>query len=173
MPEPNLEAKTRWKTRVEQSLAKGNFAEAMTLIHKALAEFADDPDFLALEEQVTQGRERSVQVFQSLEEGRQLCAEQNFEEGVQVLRGAYSLDERNALARSTLIDNLLCQALAVLQSDYHLEETLAQEAAALDPGNPVNKSVALSIQEYQQTILVEQHPEPAGPSSAKSQDYPP
>ena len=165
MPEPNLGAKTRWKTQIELSLANGNFAEAMTLIHKAFAEFADDPEFLTLEEQVTHGRDRSVTVFQMMEEGRQLCADQNFEEGVSVLRGAYSLDERNALVRSTLIDNLLCQALAVLDSDLPLAERLAKEANALDPENPVNQSVAQSIQEHQRMILAEQCRPPASERS--------
>ena len=81
MSEPKLEAKTRWKIQIEQRLANGNFAEAMTLVHKAFAEFADDPEFLALEEKVMHGRERSVAVFQMMEEGRQLCREQNFEGG--------------------------------------------------------------------------------------------
>ena len=141
MAEQSQDSKLRWQAQIEQSVANGKFAEAMTLIHKALAEFPDDADLLTLEEKVTQARERSVQVFQLVEEGRQLCGEGRFDEGIETLRGAYSLDERNQLARSALIDNLLCRALAVLETDFVAAEKLSQEAQSLDPLNPVNKRV--------------------------------
>ena len=151
MADQPQDSKLRWQAQIEQVVANGKFTDAMTLIHKALAEFPDDAALLSLEEKVTQARERSVQVFQLVEEGRALCGEGKFDEGIETLRGAYSLDERNQLARSALIDNLLCRALAVLETDFATAEKLSQEAMALDPLNPVNKSVVQSIREYRES----------------------
>src|SRR5262249_8653776 len=102
MADQPQDSKLRWQAQIEQVVAHGKFAEAMTLIHKALAEFPDDSLFLSLEERVTHARERSVQIFQLVEEGRALCGEERFDEGLNTLREAYSLDERNPLARSAL-----------------------------------------------------------------------
>ncbi|HWP85309.1 MAG TPA: PEGA domain-containing protein, partial [Terriglobia bacterium] len=182
MSEPKAEAKNRWRAEIEQSLAESNFSAAMTLIHKALAEFPDHPDFLELEEQVTHARDRSIQAYQLMEEGRQLCAEGNLKEGVQVLRDACALDPRNAAVRAALMDNLLCYSLAVLESNLALAERLWKEANDLDPNHPVNKSVAQSIREYKQLLAVERDQAspspkaatpPSAPKTAAESSHPP
>jgi PEGA domain-containing protein len=165
-----LVAKLRAKQQIEQVIAAGKLAEATTQIHQVLAEFPNDADILALEDRVQQARERSIQAYQLMEEGRQLCADQKFDEGIEVLRSAYSLDAHNVPVRSALIDNLLCQALAVLESNLPLAERLAQEANALDAQHPVNQSVIRSIQEYKQSRIAEQskarQPMPSAASAA-------
>ena len=147
-------AKANWRDQIHRSLARSNFPEAITLVHQALEEFPDDPDLLTLEEQVIHRRERCVQAYQLMEEGRQLCERQNFEDGIQALREAYSLDELNSAARSALVDNLLCYALAVQGTNLPLAEQLTQEAAGLDPANLVTRSVTRSIQEQKQDALL-------------------
>ena len=155
-PEPGIPAQDRWKIQIRQCLARGDFSEAKNLAQKALEEFPDDPDLLELEEQAIAGKQRLVQAYQWMEEGQQLCAEHNFEEGLQVLRSACSLVEHDPSIRSALVEALLSAAVAVLESDLHLAEVLAQEAVSLDPANPVANSVTRSIQEEKQERLSSQ-----------------
>jgi hypothetical protein len=79
MAEGNIQAKLRWKQQINESLARGDFAQAKSHVQSALTEFPEDPELLALEESVIQARDRSVQAFQLMEEGKQLCAEETFD----------------------------------------------------------------------------------------------
>jgi hypothetical protein len=115
--------------------------------------------------------ERSVQAHQLMEEGQQLCAEENFEEGVQVLRSAYTLAEGNSIIRSRLVDSLLRQALAVLQTNLSLAESLTNEALELEPGNPVTKSVSQTLREHKQAALAK--PKPAAAPKIAGDSKPP
>ena len=148
-----ITALDRWKDQILRCLARGNFNAAKDLAQNALSEFLDDPDLEGLEEQAIQGKLRSVQAYEWMEEGKQLCAEYNVDEGLQVLRSAYFLEERNPAIRSALVDALLCAALEVLDSDLLSAETLVREAVSLDPANPVTKSVVQSILEEKQARL--------------------
>src|SRR5581483_10707033 len=144
--------KSRWTSQISENLSRGDFTSAKDLAQQALAEFPDDPDLLSLEEKAIQGRELRVQAFQFMEEGKQLCAEENFEEAVQVLRSGLALDERNPTLRAALVDALLCQAQAVLEENVPLAEKLVGEALVLDPDNLVALSVARSIVEHKHTL---------------------
>ena len=150
---PGIPARDRWKDQIRVRLASGDFNAAKDLAQKALSEFLDDPDLEGLEEQAIQGKQRSVQAYQWMEESQQLFAEHNIEEGLQLLRSAYFLEERNPAIRSALVDALLCAALEVLDSDLLSAEALVGEAVSLDPANPVTKSVVQSILEEKQARL--------------------
>ena len=72
-----ITALDRWKDQILRCLARGNFNAAKDLAQNALSEFLDDPDLEGLEEQAIQGKLRSVQAYEWMEEGKQLCAEHN------------------------------------------------------------------------------------------------
>lgn len=151
-----IPSRDRWKDQIRWCLARGDFNAARDLTQKALSEFLDDPDLEELEEQAIQGKLRSVQAYQWMEEGKQLCAEHYIEEGLQVLRSAHFMEERKPAIRSALVDALLCAALEARESDLLSAEVLVREAVSLDPANPVTKSVIQSILEEKQARLSDQ-----------------
>src|SRR4051812_21979072 len=111
------QAKLKWTEQIDESLQRGDYGNAKLLSQKALSEFPNDPDLLAREERAIQGRERSAQAHQFLDEAIQLCADQSYEEGIQILRGAYALDERSPAIRSALVNGLVGYARSILTSN--------------------------------------------------------
>jgi tetratricopeptide (TPR) repeat protein len=144
--ESAVRSKIDWLKQIEQCLACGEYNQAKSLTQSALSKFPDDPEILALEEKAIQGRENRALAFQLMQDGQELCKEQNFREGLSVLRDAYAMDVRCAEARSELVKGLLNHARAAISSDPHAAESSIREAIDLDPRNSVAKSLQQMIQ---------------------------
>ena len=147
--EPEIPPYDRWKIRIRRCLAQRNLEEAARLANQALDEFPDDAQLLELEEQVIQWKQRKIQAYLWMEEGKQLCEDGDFQEGLQVLRSAVSLDEHDPTPRTALINTLLQVATEIVEENWHSAELLAQEAIRMNPANPTARSVLHSIKEWE------------------------
>src|SRR5579885_118626 len=134
--EQNLSAKAKWADQIQQSLNEGDYSKAKVLAQKALGEFPNDADLLALEEEAIHARERSAQAHQLMEEGCQLFDDGAFEEAVQVLRNGFALDERSKAIRSALLNCLVRYATEMMKTDLHKARNVVQEAMCIEPENP-------------------------------------
>src|SRR5579863_4056510 len=134
-------AKARWIEQVDRHLKSGNYARAVESLQKARVEFAGDPELAELEKVASQGAERATQADQLLTNGLELCQQGKVEEGIETLRSARQLDDRNPGIRTALRDALLSQAQALLETDWQAAAAAADQALELDPSHAIARSV--------------------------------
>src|SRR5262249_61054349 len=73
--------------------------------------------------------------------GDERCARRRIEEALEAPRRAFSMDERNNVIRTFLLETLLEQARAVMDVDWHAAETLSRQALDLDANHSLAKGV--------------------------------
>lgn len=148
------EAKARWAEQIDSKLQSGEYARAIDLLRDAQAEFPSDAELAELEKLARQGMERTAEAQAMLAQGQELRAQRHFEESADVLRRAYKVDERNTVIRAALLDTLVEQARAVLDTDWRSAEALIQQALDLDPGHALAKSLrALALERKREELL--------------------
>ncbi|MBI3697602.1 MAG: PEGA domain-containing protein, partial [Acidobacteria bacterium] len=135
------EAKAKWVEQIDRQLELTDYARVQDLLKDALAEFPDDAELMSLQKLAQQGVARAAEAQQLLAQAEQSCAEGKIEEGIEVLRKAQQLDERNFAIRAALLDKLLERARAVLDTDWQVAENLTQQALDLDPSHALAKSL--------------------------------
>ncbi len=148
------EAKARWVERIDRHITAGEYAKARELVKQALAEFPNDQELRGLDSLAEQALRRSDEAATLLREGRRLIQENRFEDGIQVLRKAERLDERNPAARTGLIGALLQRARELMSSDWHAAEPLVNEVLQLEPADPVARSLTSLIADYKRQEAV-------------------
>src|SRR5262249_22464872 len=126
---------------IDWQLSSSDYARARQLLAGAAAEFPGDPELAELEKLAAQGLQRSAEAQRLLGAAQELCAHGRFDHGIETLRQAHRLDERNSAVRTTLTTVLVEQARARLDTDWRASESLAQQAIALDPANTQAKSI--------------------------------
>ena len=135
------EAKARWVEQIDRQLEAGAYDRAMELLHNAAGEFPDDPEMAALGDLASQSQARAAEAQQMFQQGQELCAQRRFDEAIGVLRSAYSMDQHNRVIRTFLLETMLEQARAVIDTDWRAAEVLSQQALELDPGHSLAKGV--------------------------------
>jgi serine/threonine-protein kinase len=135
------EAKARWVEQIDRQLEAGAYDRAIELLHNAAAEFPDDPEMAALGDLATQSQARAAEAQQMFQQGQELCAQRRFDEAIEALRSAYSMDQHNRVIRTFLLETMLEQARAVIDTDWRAAEALSQQALELDPGHALAKGV--------------------------------
>jgi serine/threonine-protein kinase len=135
------EAKARWVQQIDQSLSLFEFARALDLVSTAFAEFPEDGELKALEQLASQGLARASQIQELVERGNGLCAQGQLDEGIQTLRKAYELDDRNIASRTALIEAMLQKARSLLETDSTAAAELTNQVLALEPGNALAKTL--------------------------------
>ncbi|MEB2361550.1 MAG: protein kinase [Bryobacterales bacterium] len=135
------EAKAKWVEQIDRQIELGDFGRAHELARSALEEFNDDRELAGLERIAQQGVERSAEARVLLEQGRRLCLERQFAEGLQAFRKASGLNPRDPIIRASLLNALVEQARSVLNHDWRAAEPLVQEALEMDPANAVAQSL--------------------------------
>ncbi len=150
------ESKARWVEQIDQHLGTGDSARALDLLDDAQKEFPEDAELAALETLARQISQRSAEAQELLAQGRELCSQQRFQEGIDHLRRALQLDERNPAIRAVLIDTLLGEARSVLENDWRSAETLVQEALDLDPGHALAKSLRTLVLDRKRNSFVDE-----------------
>ena len=148
------EAKIRWVEQIDRMLETGDFERARGLALQSLAEYPGDAELAGLERLTRQGIERNQESQRLLEEGRQLCGAGNFDDGIEKLRHAAELDERNPLVRSAVVAALVDRAQVLLADDWRAAEALIQKALELDPNYAFAKSLRSSVQDYRRKETV-------------------
>jgi len=148
------EAKAKWVERVDRYFGAGEYAKAREVVREALVEFPDDKELQGLESLAGQAIKRSSDAGVLLEQGQALCVERKYDEGLDALRKAERLDERNPLIRAALLSAILQRARDLMSSDWRAAEPLVAEAHDLDAGDPVVRSLSSLIEDYKRQEAV-------------------
>jgi serine/threonine protein kinase len=151
-----LEAKAAWVKQIDQYLESADYGRAIDLAGHAVSEFPDDAELNELLDLARKGFERAAVAQSLLEQGRELCAKGQFVEGVEALRKARSLDERNSVIRAVLFDSLLQQARSLLDSDWRAAEALVQQILELDPDHVAARSMRTLVSDRKRDEAVSQ-----------------
>ncbi len=149
-----MEAKATWVQRIDGYLQSADYTRAIDAANHALGEFPADAELSELLKLATAGAGRAAEALALVDQGRELCARNRFEEGVELLRKARALDERNAAVSAVLADSLLQQARLVLDSNWRSAEELVQQVLALDRDHVAAKSMATLIADHKRDEFV-------------------
>ena len=113
--------RSRWRERIDSRLWAGDQEGALDVARDALTEHPEDNDL-----------RKAEQVLDRLCRGRQLCAEGNEEEGLELLSQAHRIEEQNQHVRSALTTCLIDAAEKLIDlhweaADKHVEQALQLE----------------------------------------------
>jgi eukaryotic-like serine/threonine-protein kinase len=148
------EAKSRWVEQIDRNIGAGDYAKAWDLVRTASSEFLNDGELSGLERLVQQALERAAEADEWLQRGQKLCFDREFGEGLEALRKAASLDNRNAVIRAALLNALVEQARALLSQDWRAAEPLIEEALNIDSGHPLAKSLQGLVLDYKRQEIL-------------------
>jgi len=148
------EAKGRWVEQIDRQIALGDYARAGDLVRTALAEFPDDRELAGLERLAEANLKRSAEAEEWLQLGQKKCFDRQFGEGLEALRKAASLDNRNPVIRAALLNALVEQARSVLGQDWRAAEPLVEQALSIDGGHPLAKSLQGLVLDYKRQEIV-------------------
>jgi tetratricopeptide (TPR) repeat protein len=135
------ESKTLLVEQVNISLRSGDYSRALDLLRGAAVEFPNDAELSELEKLAHDGGQRNAEANRLITQSQELFAQRKSSEAIQVLREAYELDKKNALARSILANALVEQAHSFVETDWREAETLAKQALELNPSHPTAKTI--------------------------------
>ena len=143
--------------QINVCLQAGDYARALDLLRGAAAEFPNDNDteLAELEKLAQDGVKRNAEAQRLITESQELFAQRKSAEAIQLLRKAYELDKRNALARSILANALVEHAHAMVETDWLKAETLTNQALALNPAHPTAKTILDLIVTRKETSSME------------------
>ena len=148
------EAKARWVDQIDRHIALADYARARDLVRTAISEFPNDRELSGLERLTRQALERAAEAEEWLQRGQKLCFDRQFGDGLEALRKAGSLDNRNPVIRAALLNALVEQARSVLGQDWRAAEPLIQQALGIDGGHPLAKSLQDLVLDYKRQEIV-------------------
>ena len=134
----------------------------------AEAEFPADAELAELRKLATQGQDRAGRADQLVAEGQQLCAQGQFEQGIDLLQIALQLDDRTGV-RMTLRDLFVARAQESLNADWRAVEQFADRALEIDPNHALAKSLRAQALDRKRDEVVGQHAEQARRFQAEGQ----
>jgi Flp pilus assembly protein TadD len=149
------ESKTRLVEQINSCLHSGDYARALDLLRGTAANFPNDAQLSELENLAQDGIKRTAEANRLITESQELFAQRKSAEAIQVLRKAYELDKRNALARAILANALVEHAQALVESNWLKAETLTNQALALNPAHPTAKTILSLLVRKKETSSVE------------------
>jgi serine/threonine-protein kinase len=148
------EARGRWVDDIDRALAGGDHSRARDLVKSALVEFPGDRELLGLDRVSQQGLERASEAAVWLQRGQQLCFDREYEQGLEALRKAATLDPVNSVIRAALLNALVEQARSVLGQDWRAAEPLIRQALTIDQEHRVAKNLQALILDYKRQEIV-------------------
>ena len=150
-----LEAKARWVETIDGNLDASEFEKAREAVQRALQEFPEDGELLALQKHAGQGMERQSEAQRALAEGNDLFTSGDFEAGIAVLKKARELDQCNPAIRSALAARLIEHARQMLESDWRAAGELVDQALELEPANAGAKSLRILLEDRRREEFVD------------------
>jgi serine/threonine protein kinase len=149
-----IEAKTRLVEQIDACLHSSDYERALGLLGQGAAEFPNDAELGELDKLASDGLQRAAEAHRLMTEGQELCTQDRFADGIQLLKEAYELDEHNSLTRAVLSNALVEQARLVAEKNWQEADRLAQQAFDLNPSHPLSKTVRTLIldQKREQTV---------------------
>ena len=151
-----LEAKARWVETIDGNLEGSEFDKAREAVQRALQEFPEDGELLALQKQAGQGMERQSEAQRAMAQGNDLFIRGDFVAGIAVLKKARELDQRNPAIRSALAARLIERARQMLESDWRAAGELLDQALDLEPANAAAKSLRILLEDRRREEFVDQ-----------------
>ncbi len=149
-----IEAKARFAEQIEACLKSASYARALELLQQAEPEFPNDAELAELKRVAEASLQQATEVQRLMTEGQQMCAQDHFAEGVQLLRQAHGLDEKNPVPRSVLFNTLIERAQQFVENDWQAAEELIQQAFELNPGHPLARNLQTVILDRKRDHLV-------------------
>ena len=153
--ETRSQFKTRLVEQIKVCLHSGEYSRALGLLGRANAQFPGDSELTELEKSAQDGLRQKAEADRLITESQDLFAQQKSAEAIQLLRQAYALDKKNALARTILANALVEHANSLVESDWLEAETMANQALALNPAHPTAKTILNRIVDQKQTSSVD------------------
>jgi serine/threonine-protein kinase len=135
------EKKSRLVDKIDRALETSAYDDAERLSQDGLLEFPQNPELIALLRLARQGLERTREASRLFEEAKTHKSLGSWDRALDLLRQAFDLDRRNIVIQNTLVNLLVQQAHALLDSDWTAAEPLAAEAGRLDPEHPSVKKI--------------------------------
>lgn len=135
------EAKSHWIDQIDRLLELRDYRRAMEVLAKAQEEHPGDAELAQLEKLAQRGVERTAEAQRLLSQGQQELAQQRYQDGLETLRKACELDDRNPEIRLVLLDTLVERSRSLVDSDPASAELLSQQALELEPGHPLAKGL--------------------------------
>ena len=104
-----------------------------------------------------QSLDRSARAGELAAQGRELCSAGQLDQGLAMLREAYSLDSGDPRIRAALIDTLLLSARSLVDSDWQRSSRLVKDALAIDSANAVALSLRTLIEDRRRVEFLDQY----------------
>ena len=150
------EAKARWAEQIDACLKSAAYPRALELLQQADPEFPNDAELAELKKAAEAGLHRTTEVQRLITEGHDLCAQNQFTEGIELLRRAREIDENNPTARNVLCSAMVEQARLFVDKDLQAAEDLIQQALELNPGHPLARNLRTAILDRKREQLVDE-----------------
>jgi serine/threonine-protein kinase len=151
-----LDAKGRWTEQIDGCLKAACYSRALELLQQAQTEFPHDAEFAELKNSAEAGLRQATEMQRFITEGHDFCAQNNYVEGIRLLRRAYELDEKNVVARNVLSNALVERAQLLVDNDWHSAEDLIQQALDLNPGHPLARNLRTVVLDRKRDHLVDE-----------------
>ncbi len=149
------DSKTALVEQIKVCLRSGSYSHALDLLRGAANELPHDAELAELEKLVQDGIKRRSEADRLITESQELFAHRKSTEAIKLLRAAFELDKSNSLARSILANALVEHAQSVLETDWWVSESLANEALKLNPVHPTAKTIYSRIVERKRMSSVD------------------
>jgi|CZKR01.1.fsa_nt_gi serine/threonine protein kinase len=149
-----IEAKARLAEQIDACLKSASYARALELLQQAEPEFPNDAELAELKKAAEASLQQATEVQRLMTEGQGLCTQGQFPEGVQLLRQAHELDEKNPVPRNVLFNTLIERAQLFVENDWQAAEDLIQQAFELNPGHPLARNLQTVVLDRKRDHLV-------------------
>jgi hypothetical protein len=149
-----IEAKARFAEQIDGCLKAASYSRALELLQQAEPEFPNDAELAELKKAAEAGLQQATEVQRLMTEGQGLVAQNQFNEGVQLLRQAHELDEKNPVPRNVLFNTLIERAQQFVENDWQAAEDLIQQAFELNPGHPLARNLQTVVLDRKRDHLV-------------------
>ncbi|MGD0869614.1 MAG: protein kinase [Bryobacteraceae bacterium] len=147
-------AKARWVEQSDQYLEGGDYKRALQTVEAALTEFPGESELLELEKLVRKSQERGAQALELLARAREASEKGSPDDALAALREASSLDSRNTVIRTVLVNSLLDQARRLVDADWDSADAFVQEVLQLEPNHAPAQSLAARISDRKREDFV-------------------
>ncbi|HWR49753.1 MAG TPA: protein kinase [Bryobacteraceae bacterium] len=98
--------------------------------------------------------EKTVEAEKLIAQGKALCAQQWFDQGLDTMRKALALTPKHPPVRAALVDALLHRARVLLETDWRAAEPFIEQAFDLDPTNAVVKGLRTAAADHKRDETV-------------------
>lgn len=151
------DAKSRFVRQIDSLLEEGDYERSLQIVREGLEQFPGDGELAGLEQLANSKVALRAQAEELLAEGKRLYTEGEFENGLQHLRDAAGLDDRNDGIRSALLGALIHHAHALVnKEDWLRAKPIIEEALLIDGNHPVGRSLQVQIEDHDRHEFIDE-----------------